>query len=116
MIIENNRTKLIDDELQSIAGQMSVLRTRLQELKELRKLPMPWAENSTLRLVLSDAAIMKIWLINPQLVEGIRASDSITAEKDGDTTYVYLSFVNDADKTLILSSGGVIEPNKSKKE
>lgn len=109
MIIESTRIKLIDEELRVVAQQMNALRGRVNELQTAKKQAAPWYDLTAMRLVLTDMAIMKIWLENEPLVNMIRQEPSIIAEKDGELTYVYLNFLNPEDETLILKSGGKIE-------
>lgn len=109
MIIESTRIKLIDEELKVLGQQMNALRGRVNELQTAKKQPTPWYQQTSLRLVLTDMVIMKIWLANELLVTAIKQSPDIIAEKDGETTYVYLNYVNPEDEALILQSGGKIE-------
>lgn len=120
MITISNRTADILAEIKAYELEAEQIRERIRALEDQKNEKMPWYEQSKYRLVLSDSAIMQILLQNPDLITAIRLSPNINAIKDGDTTYVYLGFINEPttehpeipnDRELIVNCGGIIEEN-----
>lgn len=109
-MIQNNETRAaIRTQMAELLAQAKVINESYSALHAQLNEPLPWLEETNFRLVLSDAAIMKIWLQNEALVNAIRQSPDIKAEKDDTTTYVYLNYIYPEDEALIVSCGGNIE-------
>jgi hypothetical protein len=109
MIVLNEERNAIRAQMAGLLTQAESLNAQYAELKAQLNQPLPWLEDTAMRAIIPDQVLAKIWLQNENLVNAIRQSPDVKAEKDGDITYVYLNFIYPADEALIVSCGGNIE-------
>lgn len=121
MIIENTVNKVKRDQIEQIWDQITKLHADRTALEAELNLPIPWAQQTNFRVKLSPDAMLKVMLADKALFDSIYTDPNILAEKIDLDVYVYLNFIYEptaenpeypAHKTLIINSGGIIEPKE----
>jgi hypothetical protein len=103
----------LNEEIQTLSGQIGELEQQLAILKDQKRQPIPWLENTICRVLLSDRALANL-VTDPDgkaLIDMIYDSPTIKAERCVEKVFVYLDWIYPDHRNLLLRSGGAIMIN-----
>ena len=108
MITISNRIELIQGMINEARQIQMQKEQEIFALEEQLRQPAPWHEDTPLRIVISSDDAVKLMINAKALIDYLFESD-ITAIKESENTYVYVSYLLPEHETILKANGAEVE-------